>query len=161
MRVSRMSDVRSLLRVAHRRRRLIITVFLAVFLLSTLASLLLPPRFSSSMRILIRTDPSDLVATPDRADSTTLGRVSEAEVNSEVELLTSYGLLRSVVVKCRLDQDVIFFGRNDETKIDHAVRKLSNSLHVTPVRRANIIEVEYSDKSATLAASVLKAIAEG
>ncbi len=161
MLMTRNSDFRSLLLAARRRRWVMMIVFLAVFVVSMLVSLMLPPRFSSSMKILIRTAPSDLVAAPERADNGTLGRVSEAEVNSEVELLTSYGLIRSVVVKCKLDQAEFFFRQDDETAIDHAVRRLSKSLQVTPIRRANIIEVEYTGKSAALAASVLRAISEG
>ncbi len=159
--ISRISDFRSLPLIVRRRRWLLIIVFLVVFIASMLISLILPPRFSSSMKILIRTAPSDLVAAPERADNGTLGRVSEAEVNSEVELLTSYGLMRSVVVKCKLDQAELFFPQDDETAIDRAVRKLSKSLQVTPIRRANIIEVEYTGKSPALAASVLRAISEG
>jgi|SRR5450631_597941 len=161
MHISRMSDFGSLLAIARRRRWLMMTVFLFVFVASMLVSLLLPPRFSSSMKILIRTAPSDLVAAPERADNSTLGRVSEAEVNSEVELLTSYGLIRSVVVQCRLDKAEFLFRPDDEAAIEHAVRRLSKSLQVTPIRRANIIEVEYTGKSPALAASVLRALSEG
>ena len=147
--------------MARRRRSLMLTVFLAVFLVILVVGLLLPPKYSSSMKILVRSAPTDMVSTPERADGVTLGTVSEAEVNSEVELLTSYDLLRAAVVKNHLAHDGLLSHGNEQENIDRAVRKLGKSLVVTPVRKANIIEVEYADRTPELAAAVLRSIESG
>ena len=147
--------------MGRRRRSLMLTVFLAVFAGVFVVGLLLPPKYSSSMKILVRSAPTDMVSTPQRADGVTLGTVSEAEVNSEVELLTSYDLLRAAVLKNHLAHDGLLSHGNEQENIDRAVRKLGKSLVVTPVRKANIIEVEYADRSPELAAAVLRSIESG
>ena len=144
--------------VAKKHRSLILYVFISVLILTSLITLLLPAKYSSTMNILVRSSPKDLAATPDRAESLPTMEVSEAEVNSEVELLTGYGVLRTAVVENHLDQGGLFSSGNDEKRVDAAVRKLAKSLTVTPVRKANIIQVEYLAKSPQLAASVLRSI---
>ncbi len=158
---TRADDFRSLVAMVRRRRSLMWAVFLSVFAIIFLVGLLLPPKYSSSMKILVRSAPTDMVSTPQRADAVTLGSVSEAEVNSEVELLTSDDLLRAAVVKNHLAHDGLLSRGNEQENIDRAVRKLGKALVVTPVRKANIIEVEYADRTPELAAAVLRTIESG
>ncbi|MGI4979356.1 MAG: Wzz/FepE/Etk N-terminal domain-containing protein, partial [Janthinobacterium lividum] len=87
-------ETKKLLRILRNRRWLGITVFFVVFALGCLVTYLLPTKYMSSMRILIRSTPSDLRATAERADGGTVGQVSEEQVNSEVQVLTSYDLLK-------------------------------------------------------------------
>lgn len=141
-------------------RRLALTVFIAVFGCGALIALLLPPKYTSSMTILIRATPTDLRATPERADGVILGQVSEEEVNSEVELLTSYDVLQQAVIKNHLETPSTLTGTHQES-VDTAVRKLGKALQVTAVRKANIIELQYSNKNPRLAASVLRTIEGG
>ena len=157
----RIDDYSSPLTIARRHRSLIITVFLVVFLLASCVAALLPTKYSSSMKILIRSSETDLIPKPERGDDGTLGQVSEAEVNSEVELLTNYDLLRTAVIKNDLSKSGGTGTVSQEAKIDTAVRKLGKTLEVTPVRKANIIEVEYAAKSPKLAADVLRTIEAG
>ncbi len=147
--------------MVRRRRSLMLAVFLLVFAVVFVVGLLLPPKYSSSMKILVRSAPTDMVSTPQRADAVTLGAVSEAEVNSEVELLTSYDLLRSAVVKNHLAHKGLLSPGTEQENIDRAVGRLGKALQVTPVRKANIIEVEYADRSPELAAAVLRTIEAG
>ena len=158
---TRADDFRSMVAMVRRRRSLLFTVFVAVFAVVFVVGLLLPPKYSSSMKILVRSAPTDMVSTPQRADGVTLGTVSEAEVNSEVEFLTSYDLLREAVVKNHLAHDGLLSRGNEQENIDRAVRKLGKALVVTPVRKANIIEVEYADRTPALAAAVLRSIESG
>jgi uncharacterized protein involved in exopolysaccharide biosynthesis len=143
----------------RQRRALALTVFLVVFGLGIVISFLLPKKYTSSMEILIRATPSDLRATPERADGVQIGQVTEEEVNSEVALLTSYDLLRDAVVTNNLNSPMLF---SDPTqRVDAATRKLGQELNVSAVRKANIIEVTYSANSPQLAASVLRSIEGG
>ena len=158
---TRTDDFRSMVAMVRRRRSLMLTVFLAVFVVILVVGLLLPPKYSSSMKILVRSAPTDMVSTPQRADGVTLGTVSEAEVNSEVELLTSYDLLRAAVVKNHLAHNGLLSRGNEQENIDRAVRGLAKAVQVTPVRKADIIEVEYSDRTPELAAAVLRTIESG
>ena len=85
--------------LVRKHRGLMVWVFLVVACVATLTTLLLPPKYSSSMRILIRSSPKDLLSTPDRAESQPTGEVSEEDVNSEVQLLTGYDVLRTAVIQ--------------------------------------------------------------
>jgi len=152
-------DSARLVEVIRKRRRVMLTVFLGVFGLGVLIAFLLPTKYISSMKILIRATPTDLRATSERANAVPLGLVNEEEVNSEVELLTSYNLLREAVLKNHLERQSLVSSQAEG--VDQAVRKLGKALDVTAVRKANIIEVQYADESPALAASVLRTIAAG
>jgi uncharacterized protein involved in exopolysaccharide biosynthesis len=75
-----------------------------------------------------------------------------------VELLTSYDILETAVVQNHLAHPGFFFPGTEQENIDVAVRRLAKTLQVTPVRKANIIDVEYSARSPQLAAAVLRTI---
>ncbi|MGI4755381.1 MAG: GumC family protein [Janthinobacterium lividum] len=150
------SDSKKLLNIIRKRRGLALTVFVLVFGLGCLVSYLRPAKYTSAMRILIRATPTDLRATAQRADGGSVGQVSEEQVNSEVQLLTSYDLLKDTVIKNHLDPSSSDGGSIQG--VDAATRKLAGDLNVSPVRKANIIEVQYSATSPLLAASVLRTI---
>src|ERR1700759_4311289 len=95
-------DIPTSLAVMRRHRSLMVLVFAIVFVFAALVSLLKPRVYSSSMNILVRSTPPDLVSTPDRASTNNPAEVSEADVNSEVELLTGYDVLKAAVVENNL-----------------------------------------------------------
>jgi len=121
-------DSARLVEVIRKRRRVMLTVFLGVFGLGVLIAFLLPTKYISSMKILIRATPTDLRATSERANAVPLGLVNEEEVNSEVELLTSYNLLREAVLKNHLERQSLVSSQAEG--VDQAVRKLGKALDV-------------------------------
>jgi uncharacterized protein involved in exopolysaccharide biosynthesis len=142
-------------------RRLAIGTFLSVFLIGLAIAIFLPKKYISTMKILVRPTPTDLFDAPGRTEAVGLNQVTEAEVNSEVELLTSYDLIRSAVIKDHLVKKSALRAEVREEDIEKAVRKVSSRLEVTPVRRANIINITYEASSPQAAVAVLQTIKNG
>ena len=125
-----------------------------------LVTLLMPRQYESRMKVLVKNERADLVVSPDaRNGGQPHGDVSETQVNSEIELLTSNDLLAKVVRSCRLYEHlgaVQAAGDPQPRAFERAVNKLQHDLKITPVRKANIIQISYLAASPELAASVLK-----
>ena len=143
------------------RKALLLSVFAAVAGIAILVALVMPRRYESRMKVLVKNERGDLVVSPDARDSgQTRGDVSEAQVNSEIELLSSNDLLVRVVRATRLYQRTPSTARltvePSQEVVERAVRKLHAALSITAVKKANVIQIVYADSSAELAAAVLK-----
>src|SRR5207248_7920926 len=83
--------IRDLIAAVLRRRRLALSCFFAV-ILGVLVATLLMPSYQSNMKILVGRDRVDPVVTSDQSVvpvQIAAGTVTEEEMNSEAELLTS------------------------------------------------------------------------
>ncbi|HEX3744321.1 MAG TPA: Wzz/FepE/Etk N-terminal domain-containing protein [Bryobacteraceae bacterium] len=151
-----MSDITAFLR---RRRLQIAATFLVVFAAVVVVTLLMPKIYESHMKVLVKNERADMIVSPDHSDNAEYrGQVSENEINSEIEILTSNDLLRDVVVKNGLDRRQHF--SDPAVNIERAVNALHKNLVVSPVRKSNVILVEYSDIDPHKAASVLTSLAD-
>jgi uncharacterized protein involved in exopolysaccharide biosynthesis len=152
---------KTLVALVFRRKALVLALFLGVFSLAMVTTFLAPRRYESRTKILVKNERADLVVSPDaRNDGQLRADVSESQVNSEIEILSSNDLLARVVRACRLYEHASgarqATGGPDPAVFEMAVRKLQHDLRITPVRKANIIQISYSAQTPELAASVLK-----
>jgi uncharacterized protein involved in exopolysaccharide biosynthesis len=121
------------------------------------------PKYEARMKILVRRQRIDAMITPQANDSMQFGadQVSEEDLNSEVELLNSRDLLREVVLATNL-QNVggwhLFRSRSPLVRIDQAVYKLGKQLKIEPIRKSNVISVQYESDDPELARNVLKVL---
>src|SRR2546423_4046636 len=79
-----------------RRRALVLFIFVAVVAGTILVTLLLPNRYDSRMKILVKNQRVDVAITAEATTGLTPtvdNEVSENQINSEIELLTSKDLL--------------------------------------------------------------------
>ncbi len=148
-----------------RRRGLVLFTFLSVIAGTIVVTLLLPNRYESRMKILVKNQRVDVVITPEATTNAPAvdNDVSENQINSEIELLTSRDLLTQVVTETGLAKsDASLFGKPapEAERIEKAVNQLTKDLSITPVRKANIITVSYSSGSPQMAAAVLKKLGE-
>jgi uncharacterized protein involved in exopolysaccharide biosynthesis len=121
------------------------------------------PRYEAEMKILVGRQRQDAVITssanaPVQVDN---GQVTEEDLNSEVELLNSEDLLRTVVLATGLSDKP---GAPDdphsrEVRIETAVRKLGKDLKIYPLRKSDVIEVQYKNGDPEKAAEVLRVLA--
>ena len=92
-----------------RRRGLVLFTFLVVLVAAIAVTLLLPNRYGSRMKILVKNQRVDLAITPEASTGgsapTVENEVSENQINSEIELLTSNDLLAQVVNETGLARD--------------------------------------------------------
>jgi len=150
-----------------RRKSLVLFTFLVVIIGTVIVTLLLPNRYESRMKILVKNQRVDVAITPEATIGTNTptveNEVSENQINSEIELLTSKDLLTQVVTTTGLDkQETSFLDRSmpDAVRVEKAVNRLTKDLSITPVRKANIITINYASDSPQLSAAVLKKLGD-
>jgi uncharacterized protein involved in exopolysaccharide biosynthesis len=142
-----------------RRKRMIGFTLCGILGLAAALTMLLPKKYESSMKVLVKSQRADLVVSPDAKDSSYVkSEVTESQINSEIELLESYDLLARVVDRCHLyrpeGRGTVF--EKDEKGFEKAVRKLKHDLKISPVRKSDFIEVTYAGDSPRRAAAVLR-----
>lgn len=166
-------SVRDVASVVFRHKLLLFVTFLAVALGTAAITFLMPNEYESRMKILVKNTRSDVPITPEQTVGSTGNNfendVSENQINSEIELLTSEDLLKQVVTECGLygggsslssSLGIKEAPRSQATQIEEAARHLAKDLVITPVKKANIIEVKYANRSPEKAAAVLKKLGD-
>lgn len=150
-----------------RRRALVLFTFLAVVLGTAIVTYLLPDKYESRMKILVKNQRVDVAITPEATGGAPVrieSEVSENQINSEIELLTSRDLLSQVAKETGLDQArPLSFWRKpvpETERLEKAVTDLAKDLVITPVKKANVISISYSASSPEIAAAVLQKVGE-
>src|SRR5438876_4119339 len=150
-----------------RRKGLVLLIFVTVLVGTAVVTFLLPNKYESRMKILVKNQRVDVAITPQATGgapvSAVENEVSENQINSEIELLTSRDLLTQVVNECslaKLEGGWFASAAREGVRVETAVNRLSTDLAITPVRKANIISITYSSNSAELSASVLKKLGD-
>ncbi|MGI9064961.1 MAG: GumC family protein [Pyrinomonadaceae bacterium] len=164
-------SARDVASVIFRHKLLICATFLIVALGSGVLAFLMPNEYESRMKILVKNTRSDVPITPERTTGSGgtpfVNEVSENQINSEIELLTSDDLLKQVVTECGLyKSNTSILARLGLKEVNHtqaaqveeASRRLAKDLVITPVKKANIIDVKYSSASPETAAAVLRKV---
>lgn len=143
--------------VLRRRRFHILATFVLVTAVAVAGTLLMPKQYEAQMKVLVKNDRPQMVISPDRNETPEYhGEIGEAEINSEIELLTSNNILHQVVSKCGLDRRQ--HAPNSAIAVEQAVRRLESSLKVIPVRKSNVILVQYFDTDPRQTVAVLTAL---
>jgi polysaccharide biosynthesis transport protein len=150
-----------------RRKALVLIIFLTVIVGTAVVTLWLPNRYESRMKILVKNQRVDVAITPEATIGvnapTVANEVSENQINSEIELLTSKDLLTQVVMQTGLaNNEKGLFGKSapEAVRVETAVNRLTKDLSINAVRKANIITINYSSNSAELSAAVLKKLGD-
>jgi uncharacterized protein involved in exopolysaccharide biosynthesis len=150
-----------------RRKWMVLIIFLTVLTGTVLVTLVSPDKYESRTKILVKNQRVDVAITAaNSAAPSILGEaeVTENQINSEIELLTSKDLLTQVVNECGLAKATQgLFSRTpapEAVRVERAVNQLAKDLVITPARKANIISVSYASNSAELSAKVLKRLGE-
>lgn len=155
-------SLREIAATLFRRKKLIAVVFLTTLATVTVGTMLLPDRYESRLKVLVKNTRAEIVVSGEQTNQISpINEVSEAQVNSEIELIRSRDLLAKVVKKAGLTEE---FARRDAADspvvVEKAVRRLEKDLQVTPVKKASIIEIKYQSRSPERTTAVLRALAE-
>src|SRR5882762_3310523 len=149
-----------------RRRGMVLFIFVAVVVGTAALTWILPNKYESRMKILVKNQRVDVAITPEATSAAAAvdGEVSESEINSEIELLTSRDLLTQVAKETGLGQpgSAMFWKRSmsEPERIEKAANDLAKELMIAPVKKANVISISYSANSPELAAAVLKKLGD-
>jgi uncharacterized protein involved in exopolysaccharide biosynthesis len=155
-----------------RHKLLMTATFLTIAIGTAVWTFMLPNEYESRTKILVKNLRSEVPITPERTTGTYGAQgndVSETEINSEIELLTSKDLLNQVVTECGLDKEPSSLlqrlnlketPRTDAARVEQAGEHLAKALVITPVKKANIIEITYTSSSPKTAATVLRKLSD-
>jgi len=147
--------------VGFHHRQAVVLCFFGV-LLGTILWATIWPRYKAETEILLRRERVDPVVTAQQTNPLMVrDEITEEELNSEVELISSEDVLRNVVVACKLDKSGTNWlgkARDPEQQIAIAVRQLRGSLNIEAIPKTNVIRVTYTSRQKTLAAAVLNAL---
>jgi uncharacterized protein involved in exopolysaccharide biosynthesis len=152
---------RDIVAVLFRQRWAMLIAFVIV-VIAVVVSGVWVPKYDAKMKILVQRQRSDTMITSSaNAPAQFIGdQVSEEDLNSEVELINSEDLLRKVVLTTGLSGESGSPTDHDsEKRIAKAVSKLRKDLKIAPLRKSNVISVEYSSRHPQLAAHVLQVLA--
>ncbi len=172
----RFSTLRDIIGVIFRHKTLLVSSFLAIFLGVILGTWMLPTKYETSMKILIKRERVDPVVTPSsNVQSLVVRDVTLEDLNSEVELLRSRDLLEKVVVSCglHLHKNESFLSRilkylplgekaesSPDSQIPNAVLALEKNLIAWPIEKSKMIQVNYASQDPKLTARVLQTLSE-
>jgi uncharacterized protein involved in exopolysaccharide biosynthesis len=144
----------------HRWPVMIATPAICIVLAGLLTAVI-PRRYESTMKFLVNNERADLVITPEKNQQEPPRQdLTEAEVNSEMELLKSQDILRAVVSDRKLYSPFLSAGPESPTPkdVERAILVLEKNLKVTSVHRTNIIEVAYKTDDPGKAVAVLHSL---
>lgn len=159
----------NLLTVIFRRRRVFRTTFFALSLPLAIGVLILPGSYQSETKVLVERQRADPVIssslTRQETDAQTLNKFDEQDIDSEIDLLQSEDLLRSVVLQCDLWNDVPRWRKllpiplpSKEKRVAKAVAALRENLIIDPPNKSNILTMRYLSHDPKESARVLSAV---
>src|SRR6266481_339063 len=143
-----------------RRRGMVLFIFVAVVVGTAALTWILPNKYESRMKILVKNQRVDVAITPEATSAAAAvdGEVGESEINSEIELLTSRDLLTQVAKETGLGQpgSAMFWKRSmsEPERIEKA-DKYETQLHdsekqLTGFQQDNNLVVLAQQKDLTL-----------
>jgi len=145
-------------RIIRIRKTVILAVFLLVVITATLVTFILPESYSSTARIKIDKDQSDITAMMTERGG---GGYDPYFVQTEFELITSEVILGKVIEDLDLNKE---WGKKyaggDRLKNSEVITLLKGRIDLRPIRNTSIIAITvYSDK-ADEASKIANAVAE-
>jgi capsular exopolysaccharide synthesis family protein len=144
-------------RIIRIRKTVILAVFLLVVITATLVTFVLPEAFSSTARIKIERDQSDI-----QFQSPQLGGVYDPYfIQTEFEVIQSEIILTNVIEALDLNRE---WGKKyaggDMLKTTETMQLLKNKLVLRPVRNTSLVEITVYSEDAGAAAKLANTIAD-
>jgi succinoglycan biosynthesis transport protein ExoP len=142
--------------------KLSLFIIAACIVLAEVCTRLMPRRYEAEMKFLVNNVRPDLVITPEKAQPyMPVGQVTEAEVNSEIELLKSRDLFDKIVRQAHLyEARGKKSKRESQLAISRALLKLHSNIAISVLRKTNIIDVIYRSSDPDLAVTVLNELGD-
>ena len=146
-------------RIIRLRKTVILAVFLLVVITATLVTFILPESFSSTTRIKIERDQTDITAMyPERG---MMAGYDPYFIQTEFELIQSELILGKVIEDLDLNKE---WGRKyaggERLKTTETMALLKMRLDLRPVRNTSLIEIRVFSEKPDEAAKIANALAE-
>jgi polysaccharide biosynthesis transport protein len=144
-------------RIIRLRKTVILAVFLLVVITATLVTFILPESYSSTARIKIERNQSDVTGFNERA--TGLG-YDPYFIQTEFELIQSEAILGKVIDDLGLnDKWGKKYAGGERLKTQETMQILKNKMDLRPVRNTSLIEIRVFSENADEAAQIANKIA--
>jgi capsular exopolysaccharide synthesis family protein len=145
-------------RIIRIRKTVILAVFLLVVITATLVTFILPESFSSTARIKIERDQSDVTGMTDRG---AMVGYDPYFIQTEFELIQSEVILGKVIDDLDLNKEWgKKYANGDRLKTAETITLLKARIDLRPVRNTSLIEIRVFSEKADEAAKIANAIAE-
>ncbi|MFZ1072023.1 MAG: polysaccharide biosynthesis tyrosine autokinase [Verrucomicrobiia bacterium] len=146
-------------RIIRIRKAIIITVFLITAIIATAVTFILPESYSSTVRIIVEPDVSDISMGEDRSVSQSV--YDPYFLQTTYELIQSQAILSNVVSTLNLNVE---WGRkyyNGETlKTTEAIEFLKRRMHLDTIRNTKYITITVYNENKDDAAKLANAVAD-
>ena len=168
-------SLRDILTVVFKRCRLIVIFALSVFLLVMTVSLLAPRTYEVTATLLVNSMRAEVPIAPIEV-SQVIARVREQDLNTEIEMLKSRGLIEETVNALGVEESPkpntgwatrmvgsirrILGGSQQLSPVDGFVVRLLKELRVSAVRRSNLIRINYVSQDPVWATRVVSTLTE-
>jgi uncharacterized protein involved in exopolysaccharide biosynthesis len=168
--------------VLHRRRKLILQVFLAGVATVAIGVWLHGPSYIATATLMVRSDRARVAMSPDETTRPTVERISDQDMNAEIALLRSKSLMREVlepyydpnydgstwfdtfmsVLTFPIEIPSILYrwlhGIPQQSLLDRWSDGAASSLWVETIGKSNLISVSYEDGNPEWAAKLVNAV---
>ncbi|HTL58432.1 MAG TPA: polysaccharide biosynthesis tyrosine autokinase [Candidatus Limnocylindrales bacterium] len=144
-------------RIIRIRKTVILAVFLLVVITATLVTFILPESFSSTARIRVERDQSDI--SPMFSAQPNLSFYDPYFIQTEFEVIQSQVILGKVIDE--LDLNKVWGKKYGQVlKTDETMELLKRQMDLRPVRNTSIIEIRVYDESPEQAARLANKVAD-
>jgi polysaccharide biosynthesis transport protein len=168
---SQESTLREYMRVLIKRKWMVISVVLGIFMAVAIASLRQTPIYEAVGQIVVNKADSNLITFKDSAP--VMDYYDQSDLDTEVRILQSDLMALQVIRQLNLDKRPEFGGHSDQKQANLIADPLQTdsirtsallgsfrgSLRVTLIPNTRIIEIHYNSTDPQLAASVVNALA--
>jgi len=137
-----------------RRKRALIYAFATVLLVTAAYVVFSKKTWEAEITLLVKSNRTDLVMSPESGSEQTRAETTEADIATEVQLLSSRELLRKVAIDSHLAP------ADSEAAVDKVIRNLGVALKISPVLRSNMIRVRYASHDPKQTALVLRTLCD-
>src|SRR6266704_4868576 len=145
-------------RIIRIRKTVILAVFLLVVITATLVTFILPESFSSTARIKIERDQTDIAGIAERGQYA--GSYDPYFIQTEFEVIQSEVILGQVITDLDLNKEWGKKFANGETlKTTETMALLKGRMDLRPVRNTSLIEIRVFSDRPDEAAKVANAVA--
>ena len=145
-------------RIIRIRKTIILAVFLLVVITATLVTFILPESFSSTTRIKIERDQSDVTGFNSPGGMTSYDPYF---IQTEFELITSELILGKVIED--LDLNTVWgkkYASGERLKTSETITLLKGRVDLSPVRNTSLIQIRVFSEKPEEAAKIANAVAE-
>jgi len=155
-------QLREILHVLFKRKRLIGVVFLAITLPGLAATLTKKPSYTATAKVMISTQRDDPTLQPTTVDRLEAIQLNEALVNSETHVIKSPNLLDTVVRGLAVSGDAAepLPAAKSGIPFGQQVIGMATSLLITPIKASNIIQIDYKASDPAYAARVVNRVVD-